>query len=257
MSKLAIYLNKISTDYMNKHPWIKELNPAQRAVHNVHSQINVDCHNEYLSNILIKMDQTIRYKYAQTSYLHIVDSLRDRPNDSSVPSGVILRRLTNVEAGRTRSMGFGKNFNEVTGTLFYKHPDKDHLQSTCKIKTMESKFYHPFYWEVPTPEEIDKVLTFSTQYSKEELLKIMNHPIKTAIKETVSKLKPKKKTESEEEVQKLNEWNRIRDLQRLNITPDGQPMAMASMGLRAMSQNYMQGYNAQSFSIPTFVGEGD
>ncbi len=165
--ELAEYLHKISTDFYNSFPWVKELTPDQLAVHKVSQQVNVDCHNGYLSNIFLKMAKAKPFRLQHRDYHRISNDIsndNDNKRDGkNIPVGVILRRLSTGSIGRNEHRPAGMLSNEVRGTLYYKASGEARLQSTCKVSKGSYTFDHPWFWSVPSVEDILKVFSFSEE----------------------------------------------------------------------------------------------
>jgi len=163
---LAEWLYNRSLTFYNNFPWVKELAPNQRAVHKVSQQINVDCHNGYLSGIIQKMGQAEPFRLQQKRYHHVSNDIRaDSENyTSDIPTGVILRRLSTASLNRDEHRPMGKLTNEVRGTLFLKG-ENEKLLNICVGTIVSYDFQHPWFWEVPTVDQILKVFTFCKQGS--------------------------------------------------------------------------------------------
>jgi ribosomal protein L7/L12 len=176
--ELAEYLHKISTDFMNSFPWVKELTPDQKAVHKVSQQVNVDCHNGYLSNIFLKMANAKTFRLQHRDYHRVSNDIGDdstnKKEDKDVPVGVILRRLSTSSPRRNEHRPAGMLSNEVRGTLYYKGTGDKRLVSTCKVSTGEYSFYHPWFWDVPSVEDILKVFSFSEEKHIQKLALIQS-----------------------------------------------------------------------------------
>jgi hypothetical protein len=175
---LAEYLHKVSTEFYNSFPWVKELSPDQVAVHKVSQQVNVDCHNGYLSNIFLKMANSKTFRLQHRDYHRVGNDIGNdddnKRDGTNIPSGVILRRLTTALLRRSEHRPAGMLSNEVRGTLYYKEVGEARLQSTCKVSNSSYTFDHPWFWSVPSVEDILKVFSFSEEKHIQKLALIQS-----------------------------------------------------------------------------------
>lgn len=177
--ELAEWLHTRSSMFFNALPWVSSLTEGQRACHRVSQQLNVDCHNAYMAGIIQKLGQQEPYRLQHQPY-HRVSSELNRDSDnrisnSTIPKGVILRRLSQASNGGDSAKPQGKLENEIKGTLFFKTTDG--MENACVGSKKAYDFYHPFYWEVPTVEEILKVFTFCKQGAIDKLNIIKREPL--------------------------------------------------------------------------------
>lgn len=171
---LAEWLHLRTSSFFNAFPWVSSLTEGQRACHRVSQQLNVDCHNAYMAGIIQKLGQQENYRFQHQPYHRVVNELardsENRKSNSDIPKGIILRRLTSANTGDDSAKPQGKLANEIKGTLFFK--DSTSMENACVGSAKVYDFYHPFYWEVPTVEEILKVFTFCKQGTIDKLTNI-------------------------------------------------------------------------------------
>jgi hypothetical protein len=98
----------------------------------------------------------------------------NKKEGKDVPLGVILRRITTATQRRSEHRPAGMLSNEVRGTLYYKGTGDKRLVSTCKVTTGEYPFYHPWFWSVPSVEDILKVFSFSEEKHIQKLALIQS-----------------------------------------------------------------------------------
>lgn len=175
--ELAEWLHDKSTIFFNSFKWVQDLKPEQKAVHKVSQQINVDCHNGFLSSIFQKMAKAEPFRLQHKSYHKVcydVNKDRDNKKDTrDIPEGIILRRLSSFEPGdyRDSHRPIGKLSNEVRGTLFFKC-NSPTMTNICRGSVNNYDFYHPWYWEVPTVDQILKVFQFAEQKYLDHLMEL-------------------------------------------------------------------------------------
>jgi hypothetical protein len=202
--ELAEYLHKISNDFYNSFTWVKELSPDQVAVHKVSQQVNVDCHNGYLSNIFLKMANAKTFRLQHKDYHRVGNDISNDENnkklDKDVPLGVILRRLTTASSRRSEHRPAGMLSNEVRGTLFYMGDQDTGLVSTCKVSNGKYSFEHPWFWSVPSVEDILKVFSFSEEKHIQRLA-LIKSTAGTVMSElgSATKIEPKKEEQSKKQ----------------------------------------------------------
>jgi hypothetical protein len=64
--------------------------------------------------------------------------------------------------------------NEVRGTLYYMGDKETGLVSTCKVSKGKYSFEHPWFWGVPSVEDILKVFSFSEEKHIQKLALIQS-----------------------------------------------------------------------------------
>lgn len=198
---VASWLHETTKTFMESFKWVQDLTPEQMASHKVTQQLNVDCHNGFLSNIIQKMGKADTYRLQHKEYYSISNDVdRDtdnRKSNSEVPVGVILRALSPKEHDDRPFNPIGRLSNEVRGTLFFKENKNSKLKNICVGDKKEFDFHHPFWWAVPTVDQILTVMSFAKKESLETILKVYeqetNPSVKTAVQKGVSEFIAKTK----------------------------------------------------------------
>lgn len=166
-TSLVDWLFMTTSNWFNALEWVASLSPEQKAVHSQVQRTNCDCHQAYVGEITRLMAGCEPYQHSHRSYHHVGNDLQENAHRENVPSGVILSRLSSIPTFWycDHWSPIGKKHYQVRGTLFYSTGDNAHkdMKNACVGSEATFKFGHPWYWEVPTREQITKVLSLAKQ----------------------------------------------------------------------------------------------
>lgn len=177
--ELAQKIHDATTEFYNSFKWVQEMEAGQMASHRITQMVNVDCHNGYMAGLIQKLAGQKPWRLQHKSYNKILYEVsNDIDNSKSygdVPNGLLFRRVVPEIASREgHSRPVGKLALQVKGTLFTKRDRGNRMINICKGSITENREnrFHPYYWDVPTVDQILKVFQFATQSEIDLLVRI-------------------------------------------------------------------------------------
>ncbi len=157
---LVKYLHNVTKTFMESLPWYKGMTDKQLCSLRESNRMNFACHNGYVGTLLNLMTDTPDFPLQVRAYSQNRDSIIRDLNSipDSVPKGVILLNMVTTEYDKIKSHIIGRTNLELKGTLFYGKGVTGVLENCCVGHVKLLDFDHPYYWNIPSEDQIQFTL---------------------------------------------------------------------------------------------------